>query len=137
MPEQEKSSDPATELDPRTRTRQEALTEALKAGTTPQPPREFSTLVERSESAAEASECADRRNCLTHGDEWGHGQLELAEDPGLNRVLDAINELAGPSPSATAGGAHRNRDEVQRQRDCESANATENERDDSCEDSKE
>lgn len=57
---------PAPELYPSTATRSEALSEALQARRTPQPPREFSTLVERSEPPRDPLVCADARNCVAH-----------------------------------------------------------------------
>jgi hypothetical protein len=50
-----------------TTTRQEALTESLRAGTTPEPPREFSTLVERSEPVYRTPGFDDGEACIERG----------------------------------------------------------------------
>ncbi len=51
MPARESRREPVSDLDQRTMTRLQALAESLKAGTSPEPTREFSTLVERSDSS--------------------------------------------------------------------------------------
>jgi hypothetical protein len=94
-------------------TRLEALKAALEAGTSPRPPREFSTLVESSEGAAEASQCADERACLVHGVDQGHVAISAEREAGLERLLDALQTSAGPLPSVRAGSTDGDQNEVQ------------------------
>lgn len=135
MSEINSSEDQALEPDPSTRTRQEALREALKPRRSPEPPREFSTLVQRSEPVEYTPGCADERNCVEHGDPR-EPMRSKSLDAGLQRVLDAIDRIAArQSRSVAAGGTHSNSDEVQHERDREGSRPAGDERHDRGEDS--
>lgn len=87
MRDQESHKIPADEPYPNTTTRSELLRKALEAGTSPQPPREFSTLVERLEPVDMAPGCADPRNCVVHGGQSADAPVEAVWPP---EVLDEL-----------------------------------------------
>jgi hypothetical protein len=120
MADEKLNENPWPQLDPSMMTRLEALKAALEAGTSPQPTREFSTLVEGSERsggtlqwAPEASDCADERACLVHGVDQGHVAISAEREAGLERLLDALQTSAGPLPSVRAGSTDGDQNEVQ------------------------
>lgn len=96
MPEETSPKIPAGDPGHDPRTRSEALRESLKARRTPQPPREFSTLVLRSESPQRATcgVCRQPMSLLPYGPE-----CDCAVWPEL-AVLAIIALLAGPEVPA-------------------------------------
>jgi hypothetical protein len=122
---------PAVNADHITTTRSEALREALKAGTTPQPPREFSTLVERPEAAEPASGCADERSCLVHGGGLQRGDFVWPERTALAIAQALTGYAVGSSRSVRAGGTDGSGDVVDDEREREPRAAASGERHDS------
>ena len=104
------------DADPSMMTRSEALREALKARRPPEPDREFSTLVERSEPLQDGH---DEHGWIEHTgpiDRSSVTEAELVQAAGLNRLLDAVDSYVATSPAKLAGGANGEDDEVEDER---------------------
>jgi hypothetical protein len=107
---------PWVDLDPSKVTRREALSGSLKAGTSPEVPRTYSTLVRRSESlSAPLDDCAYCDALLRAAESHLTGHKALNDYPRSYEALIAA-VLAFSSRSATAGGTDSSGDKVQNER---------------------
>jgi hypothetical protein len=104
---------PWVDPDPSKVTRREALSGSLKAGTSPEDPRTYSTLVRRSESSpAPLDDCAYCDALLRAAESHLTGHRALNDYPrSYEALLAAVLDFS--SRSATAGGTHGSGDEVQ------------------------
>ena len=112
MDRKKKTRDPAPKREDSPTTRSEALREALKARRPPEPPREFSTLVEGSEPVWRHLECADPRNCAEHGGGLVPDQLVWPEHATMALLAALAAGMPAESQAVRAGRANSSRDVV-------------------------